>query len=90
MTGWQYPNFQWAMSHVPGIPSRCLVTPRGGDDLRRLMVMPDGLCPDPIRHVNQFLASRGQPIIPLTALHSSGDPEGDPTEDDTTSRPEDA
>jgi len=82
MTGWQYPNFEWARVHVPGVPSRCLLVERYKDEYRALMTRGDSLCPDPILHVNQFLMSRGQPVIPMSVLQSSGDPESGQTEDD--------
>ena len=82
MTGWQYPNFEWARARVPGVPSRCLLVERYKDEFRALMSLPDRMCPDPMLHVNQFLMSRGQPVIPMSVLQSSVGSESAQTEDD--------
>jgi hypothetical protein len=81
MTGWQYPNFEWARAHVPGVPSRCFVMERMGSELM-ILATKGSICPDPMRHVNQFLASRGLPVIPMAALQSSDEPDTASTEDD--------
>lgn len=84
INGWQYPNFEWARAHVPGLPPRCFVIQRPEHDLAALLVV-DRVCPDPVGHANQFLSSRGLPVIPLSAsapLQSSDEPDVAPIEDD--------
>lgn len=58
MTGWTYPNFEWAKAHVPGVPDRCLLS-GSRPDVRRMMSRE--LCPDPVTHHNLYLESRGVP-----------------------------
>ena len=86
LTGWRYPSFAWAQSHVRGFPPRTLIFD-GRADVASALTDPSKLCPRPLDHANEFLAARGLPPLALTELLSSPDPEAPSPEDDDDSDP---
>lgn len=83
LTGWTYPNFQWAKTHVPGVPPRAFIY----DSRENMRGMSLQMCPDPFGHVNAFLAFRGLPAIEPEARFAppDEDPIDDPNEGDLSS-----
>lgn len=80
LTGWVYPSFEWARTHVPGVPPRVFLY----DDARSRQGMTRDRCPDPFGHVNAFRRQR-DPSAPLLGpevryARPPEDPVDDPNE----------
>ena len=74
MTGWSYPNFEWAIQHVGKLPTRCFLSD-SKLDIRQLLST-GTLCEDPVAHVNSWLKQRLMPELPpIAELESSVDPD---------------
>lgn len=77
MTGWSYPNFQWARAHVDGVPPRVFI------HVNRMSMqgMSNEPCPDPFVHVNLFRRARDPDAVPLMPDDRYEPPPEDPVDD---------